>query len=56
LNGSRALFGLALNGNAVTATEMLFAGQHEWRDVRHGQDGYLYLISRSASAVYRVEP
>ncbi|MCA3217074.1 MAG: PQQ-dependent sugar dehydrogenase, partial [Burkholderiales bacterium] len=54
--GSRALYRLVLNGNAVTATEVLFAGQHEWRDVRLGPDGYLYVMSRSASAIYRVEP
>ncbi|MCA3220021.1 MAG: PQQ-dependent sugar dehydrogenase, partial [Burkholderiales bacterium] len=46
LNGSRALYRLVLNGNAVTATEVLFAGQHEWRDVRLGPDGYLYVMSR----------
>jgi glucose/arabinose dehydrogenase len=56
LNGSHALYRLVLNGNAVTATEALFAGQHEWRDVRQGPDGYLYGLSRSASAIYRVEP
>jgi glucose/arabinose dehydrogenase len=56
LNGSRALYRLVLNGNAVSAAEALFAGQHEWRDVRQGPDGYLYVMSRSASAIYRVQP
>jgi hypothetical protein len=50
LNVSRALYRLVLNGIEVTATEALFAGQHERRDVRQEPDGYLFVMSRTANA------
>lgn len=56
LAGNKALYRFVLNGTQVTAVEALFAGQHEIRDVRQGPDGYLYLISRSANQILRIEP
>jgi glucose/arabinose dehydrogenase len=51
-----ALYRFVLNGSEVSAVQTLFSGQHEIRDLRQAPDGYLYLISRNANAIYRIEP
>jgi glucose/arabinose dehydrogenase len=51
----RTLWRFVLNGNAIVGQEPFFAGQHEIRDVRQGPDGWIYLISRSAGQILRVE-
>jgi glucose/arabinose dehydrogenase len=51
----KTLWRFVLDGGQATAVEGLFAGQHEIRDVKMGPDGWLYLISRSANAILRVE-
>ena len=51
----KALWRFVLNGNAIVGQEPFFAGMHEIRDLKQGPDGYLYLISRNADAIYRIE-
>jgi glucose/arabinose dehydrogenase len=51
----RTLWRFVLNGNTITGVEPFFAGQHEIRDIRQGPDGRLYLISRNANQILRVE-
>ena len=51
----RTLYRLVLNGSIVTAHESLFSGQHEIRAIKQGPDGRLYLISRNANSILRVE-
>jgi glucose/arabinose dehydrogenase len=51
----RTLWRFVLNGNAIVGQEPFFAGQHEIRDVRQGPDGWIYLISRNAGQILRVE-
>jgi glucose/arabinose dehydrogenase len=51
----RTLYRFVMNGSQVTGVEAMFPGQHEVRDLKVGPDGYLYLISRNANAIYRVE-
>lgn len=51
----RTLWRLSLSGERIVGAEALFPGQHEIRDVRQGPDGWLYLISRNANAILRVE-
>jgi glucose/arabinose dehydrogenase len=49
------LWRFVLDGNAVVGYEPFFAGQHEIRDIKQGPDGWIYLISRSAEQILRVE-
>ena len=49
------LWRFVLNGNAITGEEPFFAGQHEFRDIKQGPDGWIYLISRNANQILRVE-
>jgi glucose/arabinose dehydrogenase len=51
----RTLYRFVLSGNAIVGQEPFFAGQHEIRDVKQGPDGWIYLISRNASQILRVE-
>ena len=51
----KTLYRFVLNGNSIVGQEPFFAGQHEIRDIKQGPDGWLYLISRNANAIYRVE-
>ncbi len=55
LRGNMTLYRLVLNGDAVIGQEPFFAGQHEIRDIRQGPDGWLYIISRNANQILRVE-
>ena len=53
----KTLYRLVLNtGNtAIVGQEPFFAGQHEIRDLKQGPDGWIYMISRNANAIYRIE-
>jgi glucose/arabinose dehydrogenase len=51
----RTLWRIILNGTQVAGVEAMFAGQHEIRDLKQGPDGWLYLISRNAESILRVE-
>jgi glucose/arabinose dehydrogenase len=51
----RTLWRFVLNGNGIVGQEPFFAGQHEIRDVKQGPDGWIYLISRNAGQILRVE-
>jgi glucose/arabinose dehydrogenase len=51
----RTLYRFILSGNTIIGVEAMFAGQHEVRDLKLGPDGRLYLISRNANAIYRIE-
>ena len=44
-----------LSGSTIVGQEPFFAGLHEIRDVKQGQDGWIYLISRNANQILRVE-
>jgi glucose/arabinose dehydrogenase len=56
LAATKALYRFELNGTQVVRFEALFPGQHEIRDVRQGPDGYLYIVSRNANSILRIEP
>ena len=51
----RTLWRFVLNGNTVVGQEPFFAGQHEVRDLKQGPDGWIYMISRNAGQILRVE-
>jgi aldose sugar dehydrogenase len=51
----RTLWRFQLDGNAIVGQEPLFSGQHEIRDLRQGPDGWIYLISRNAGQILRIE-
>jgi glucose/arabinose dehydrogenase len=51
----RTLYRLVLNGNSVVGQEPFFTGQHEIRDLKQGPDGWIYLLSRNAQQILRVE-
>jgi glucose/arabinose dehydrogenase len=51
----KTLWRFVLTDDAITGQEPFFAGQHEIRDLKQGPDGYLYLISRNTSQIYRIE-
>ena len=41
--------------SAIVGQEPFFANQHEIRDVKVGPDGWVYVISRNANQILRVE-
>ena len=51
----RTLWRFVLSGNAIVGQEPFFAGLHEIRDMKQGPDGWIYLISRNANQILRVE-
>ena len=51
----KALYRFVLSGGQLTGVETMFSGQHEIRDLKQGPDGKLYLISRNANAILRVD-
>jgi glucose/arabinose dehydrogenase len=51
----RTLWRFVLNGSAIVGQEPFFAGQHEIRDLKQGPDGWIYLISRNANQILRIE-
>ena len=51
----KTLWRFVVNGNTIVGVEPFFAGQHEIRDIKQGPDGWLYLISRNANQILRVE-
>ena len=51
----RTLWRFVLNGNAVVGQEPFFAGLHEIRDLKQGPDGWIYMISRNANQILRIE-
>ena len=51
----RALYRFVLSGGQITGVETMFSGRHEIRDIKQGPDGKLYLISRNANAILRVD-
>jgi glucose/arabinose dehydrogenase len=51
----RTLWRFVLNGSAIVGHEPFFAELHEIRDLRQGPDGNIYLISRNANQILRVE-
>jgi glucose/arabinose dehydrogenase len=55
LRGNMTLYRLMLNGNTIVGQEPFFAGEHEIRDIKQGPDGWLYIISRNANQILRVE-
>jgi len=57
LAGNKTLYRLVLNSanNAIVGQEPFFAGQHEIRDLKQGPDGWIYMMSRNANAIYRIE-
>ncbi len=42
-------------GTAIVGQEPFFAGVHEIRDLKQGPDGWIYLISRNANQILRIE-
>jgi glucose/arabinose dehydrogenase len=51
----RTLWRFVLSGSTIVGQEPFFAGQHEIRDVKQGPDGWIYVISRNAGQILRVE-
>jgi glucose/arabinose dehydrogenase len=51
----RTLYRFVVNGNAIVGQEPFFAGQHEIRDLKQGPDGWIYMISRNTSQIFRIE-
>jgi aldose sugar dehydrogenase len=51
----RTLWRFDIDGHAIVGQEPFFAGQHEIRDIKQGPDGWIYVISRNASQILRVE-
>jgi len=51
----KTLYRLVISGEQVVGQEPFFAGQHEVRDLKQGPDGKIYLISRNASQILRID-
>lgn len=51
------LYRIVLDGRQVVETEALLDGKVGGvSDVRQGRDGYLYVLSETQGALYRLEP
>jgi aldose sugar dehydrogenase len=51
----KTLYRLVLDGSKIVGQEPFFAGQHEIRDLKQGPDDWIYMISRSANQILRIE-